>query len=99
MSLITTLFDLSGRTAIVTGASRGIGASATEALAGAGANIVLVGRELKTLREQETRIARHKVKTLSVVCDMARPEQIVRAAARAREEFGQIDILINNAGI
>jgi 2-deoxy-D-gluconate 3-dehydrogenase len=99
MSLITELFDLSGRTAIVTGASRGIGAAATEALAGAGANIVLIGRELATLQEQEAKLARHGVKTLSVVCDMAQPEQIVRAAATVRERFGQIDILINNAGI
>jgi 2-deoxy-D-gluconate 3-dehydrogenase len=99
MSFITTLFDLSGRTAIVTGASRGIGASATEALEGAGANIVLVGREQETLREQEARLARHGVQTLSVVCDMGIPEQIVGAAATARKRFGQVDILINNAGI
>jgi 2-deoxy-D-gluconate 3-dehydrogenase len=93
------MFFLSGKTAIVTGASRGLGAAAADALAGAGANIILIGRELETLREEEERLKEHGVETFSVRCDMGAPEDIRRAVADARERFGAIDILVNNAGI
>jgi 2-deoxy-D-gluconate 3-dehydrogenase len=99
MSLLTVLFDLSGKTAIVTGASRGLGVAATHALAGAGANIVLIGREIETLRQQEKALEEYDVRTLALQCDMSIPEQVVHAAERARDEFEQIDILVNNAGI
>lgn len=93
------LFTCTGRTAIVTGASRGLGAAAAEALAEAGANVVLLGRDTEALREQEERVGAHGTGTLSVQCDMEQPHQIADAVARARERFGAIDILVNNAGI
>ncbi|MEO6047058.1 MAG: SDR family oxidoreductase [Candidatus Kapaibacterium sp.] len=96
---MSTLFDLHGATALVTGASRGLGATATEILAEAGANVVLIGRELATLREREEKLSAHGVETLSVVCDMGDRDEITRAVAEARERFGAIDILVNNAGI
>ncbi|MDB5035855.1 MAG: kduD [Chlorobi bacterium] len=96
---ISTLFDLHGATALVTGASRGLGAAATEILAEAGANVVLIGREMETLRAQEKRLSARGVGTLPVVCDMGRQDDITRAVAESRERFGAIDILVNNAGI
>jgi 2-dehydro-3-deoxy-D-gluconate 5-dehydrogenase len=99
MASIQQLFDLTGRIALVTGASRGIGAAAAEALAEAGANIVLIGRKIETLRREESRLQMFGVETFSIECDMGDPDG-VRAAARAAEErFGRVDILFNNAGI
>lgn len=93
------LFDLTGKTALVTGASRGLGAAAAEALAEAGANVVLIGRELATLREEEERLKGYDVESLAVECDMGSTEEIRTAVASATERFGGIDILVNNAGI
>jgi 2-deoxy-D-gluconate 3-dehydrogenase len=93
------LFDLNGKTAIITGASRGLGAAAAEALAGAGANVVLIGREMATLKEQAEQIARFGTSALPLRCDMSSSDDIHNAVAAAREEFGAIDILVNNAGI
>src|SRR5690554_6217981 len=99
MPSLPSLFDISGKTALVTGASRGLGAAATEALAEAGAIVVLIGRDLTTLKEQAGNLVRFGVRTLPVRCDIARPKQVMNAVGRARREFGAIDILINNAGI
>src|SRR3954467_1359220 len=92
-------FDLNGKTAIVTGASRGLGAAATEALAEAGANVVLIGRESATLEEQASKLMGYGVQTLALRCDMGSPDDIRSAAAAAHDRFGAIDILVNNAGI
>lgn len=93
------LFRCTGRTAIVTGASRGLGAAAADALAGAGANVVLIGRDAEALRAQEKRAAAHGVEALALECDVADRDAIHDAVARAAERFGEIDILVNNAGI
>ena len=93
------LFDLSGRVALVTGASRGLGAAAAMALAGAGARVVLLGREIETLAEQQKILAGNGAEAATVVCDLGEPERIDQAAAEARQRFGPIDILVNNAGI
>lgn len=92
------LFDLTGRRAIVTGASRGLGAAAAEALAAAGANLVLVGRERSTLEERASDLASYGVDISVVRCDVSRPKQITQAISRAQRTLGGIDILVNNAG-
>lgn len=97
--MASSLFDLTGRTAIVTGASRGLGSAAAEALAEAGANVVLVGRHAETLEPVGARLRGHGVRTMTAVCDMSSPDDIRRTAAEAGEQFGAIDILVNNAGI
>jgi 2-deoxy-D-gluconate 3-dehydrogenase len=99
MSIISSLFDVTGKTAIVTGASRGLGAAAATALASAGANVVMVGRELKTLKQQESALGGTGVRLLSLQCDLAHPEQIAETVQKGREAVGEIDILVNNAGI
>lgn len=93
------LFRCTGRTAIVTGASRGLGAAAADALASAGANVVLIGRDAEALGAQQARAATHGVEALALECDIADHDAIRDAVARATERFGAIDILVNNAGI
>jgi len=97
--IFSSLFDLSGRVAVVTGASRGLGAAAAEALAGAGAAVVLIGREPETLEARREKLHGYDVPTMAIRCDMGNPEDVERAANDAREHFGTIDILVNNAGI
>lgn len=100
MSIIEKLFDVSGKCAIVTGASRGLGAAAAHALAEAGANVVLVGRDADTLKEQQDYIKKKfKSEALRVKCDVSRPKQVANVVSRAQRAFGSIDILVNNAGI
>ena len=92
------LFDLTGRTAIVTGGSRGLGREMAEGLAEAGANLVLCARRAEwldeTVREFESRGFAVKGKT----CDVSSADDIQAVIDTARDAFGQIDILVNNAG-
>jgi gluconate 5-dehydrogenase len=92
------LFDLSGKTAIVTGGSRGIGKEMAEALAEAGANLVLCARRREWLDETVTEFAGRGFKTIGKVCDVSEPEQIQAVVDSAVKHFGSLDILINNAG-
>jgi 2-deoxy-D-gluconate 3-dehydrogenase len=96
---ISSLFDLTGRNALVTGASRGLGGAAAEALAEMGANVILLGRDRAALEEGAARLAGTGVRAEAVVCDMGSGESVGRGAAEALERFGTIDILVNNAGI
>jgi len=87
---------LSGRTAVVTGASRGIGAGIAEALGKEGARVVLVARTEAKLRELAARIKG----AIPVVCDVKDPKSVEKAASRIVTELrGSPDILVNNAGI
>jgi NADP-dependent 3-hydroxy acid dehydrogenase YdfG len=87
---------LSGRTAVVTGASRGIGAGIAEALAGQGVRVALVARTESKLKEIAARIGN----SIPIVCDVADPKSVERAIGRIAGELnGAPDILVNNAGI
>jgi 2-deoxy-D-gluconate 3-dehydrogenase len=97
MSSIDSLFSLAGKTAIITGASRGLGRAAAEALAAAGANVVLVGRDEAALQEAIGLIGQDK--SYVAVADVKDSEKMLETIALATERFGKIDILINNAGI
>jgi NAD(P)-dependent dehydrogenase (short-subunit alcohol dehydrogenase family) len=93
-------FRLDGRVAIVTGASSGIGVGLVEALAGAGARVVLAARREEALQAVAKRLQEtHGAETLAVPCDVARDADVERLVAAARQRFGGIDILVNNAGI
>lgn len=88
--------SLSGRTAVVTGASKGIGAGIAEALGSQGVRVVLVARTEAKLKERAARIKG----SIAVVCDIADPKSVEQAAKRIITEFkGAPDILVNNAGI
>ncbi len=96
---IKELFDLTGKTAIVTGGSRGIGVEMAEALAEAGANLMLCARREEWLNET---IEEFRAKNFTVegkVCDVAKPEEVQAVVNATVDAFGKIDILINNAGI
>ena len=88
--------SLSGRTAVVTGASRGIGAGIAEALAGQGVRVALVARTESKLKEIAARIGN----SIPIVCDIADPKSVEDAISRIDADLnGAPDILVNNAGI
>lgn len=92
------LFDLSGRVAVVTGTSRGLGQVFAAALAKAGADLVLTSRKRDTLTPFENQIKALGRRAISLELDVRDPVSIERTAASAEKEFGHIDILVNNAG-
>ena len=90
---------LKGRTALVTGASKGIGKAIARGLAEEGANVVLLARTAADLEKVAEEIsAATQVRVLAVPTDLKEDEQVKAATQRAAEQFGQIHILINNAG-
>jgi NAD(P)-dependent dehydrogenase (short-subunit alcohol dehydrogenase family) len=92
------LFDLSGQVALVTGTSRGLGQYFARALAKAGADLVLTSRRRETLSEFEAEIRSLGRRVASVELDVRDHASIQRMAAEAEAAFGQIHILVNNAG-
>ncbi len=94
------LFDLTGRTAIVTGGSRGLGKEMVTAFAEHGANVVIASRKLdncEAVADEVTR--RFGVKALPVACHVGHWDQVEALAEVAYGEFGEIDVLVNNAGM
>ncbi len=92
------LFDLSGQVATGSGTSRGLGQYFARALARAGADLVLTSRNRETLREMEDEVRALGRRSVSLELDVRDYESIQKMAADAREAFGQIHILVNNAG-
>ncbi len=92
--------ELKGKTAIVTGASRGIGKALACTVASLGVNLVIAARQEAQLKETAEEIAqKYKVQVIPVVCDVAKLEDLENLVNKTREKFGKIDILINNAGV
>jgi NAD(P)-dependent dehydrogenase (short-subunit alcohol dehydrogenase family) len=91
-------FDLSGRVALVTGASSGLGVVFARALAGAGASLVLAARRLDRLEALADEIRRSGRSAVAVACDITDPDQVEAAAQRALDEFGALDVAVANAG-
>jgi NAD(P)-dependent dehydrogenase (short-subunit alcohol dehydrogenase family) len=89
---------LRGRHALVTGGGRGIGASIARSLAGHGAKVSLLGRNAATLETLAAELKSANAETFCVVADVSRRESVDAAFAAARDHFGCIEILINNAG-
>jgi gluconate 5-dehydrogenase len=96
---IERLFDLTGRTALVTGGNSGIGEAMARALGMAGARLVLVARREAELSAADERMRGEGFDACHVACDLTDSEAIERAAARVRDEAGHVDILVNAAGI
>jgi gluconate 5-dehydrogenase len=96
---IRRLFDLRGRTALVTGASSGLGRAMAEALAGAGARIVAVARRKAALDETVRALRESGAQAAAVKADVADRDEIAQLAETASQPFGAPDILINAAGI
>ena len=96
---LDTLFDLTGRTAIVTGASAGLGVTFAEVLASKGANVVLAARRLERLQDVAASLTAAGATALPLACDVSDAAQVQALVAQTVERFGRIDILVNNAGI
>ncbi len=88
--------DLTGKTVLISGASRGIGAAAALAFADAGANVALLARSRDAITELAGQIG---PKALAVPCDVSRYWEVEQAMNAARDAFGGLDVVINNAGI
>lgn len=91
-------FRLDGKVAIVTGAGRGIGAGCARALAEAGADVVGGARTLEQVEEVAEEIRGMGRRALALPCDVLQREQLEHLVAKTLEEFGRIDVLVNNAG-
>lgn len=94
------LFDLTGRAAIITGGSKGLGSAMAEGLASAGADLLLVSRNQGEVEETADRIqSDYGKRVIGMQADVTDVDQVAAMTDRALAEFGKIDILINNAGI
>ena len=91
--------SLKGKTAIITGASRGIGRATAQRLADAGANIVMGATRMDPLDSLANDLKASKVTALAKKCDVAQYSDCQELVQKALAEFGQIDILVNNAGV
>lgn len=91
-------FSLTGKTAVVTGATRGLGRAFARALAEAGANIVVVGRDAVAAAEVEAEIASLGVGATTVLADVTSRADVERMLSQTVTAFGRADVLINNAG-
>jgi gluconate 5-dehydrogenase len=92
------LFDLAGKTALVTGGSRGLGLQMAEALGEMGARVAITARKQPELDEAAARLSRQGVEVLTVAGDLSRLETIPAMLDRVLEKFGAVDVLVNNAG-
>jgi gluconate 5-dehydrogenase len=96
---INELFDLTGRVAIVTGGSRGLGQEMAEGLAEAGARLMLCARRQEWLTPAVAELRGRGFTVESALCDVANPSQVQAVVDKTVAAFGRVDILINNAGI
>ena len=95
---IKKLFDLSGRVAIITGGSTGLGRQMAEGLAEMGANLVLCARKKERCGQAAHELKKLGVETLALGCDVKNLDQVRGVVEETISRFGRIDILINNAG-
>ncbi len=93
------LFDLSGKVALVTGGSRGLGLEIATGLGEAGAKVAITARRANFLASAEAELQSRGITPLVLTCDVTSPEQIADAVAATITAFGRIDILVNNAGM
>lgn len=94
---ILDMFSLENRIAVVTGASRGLGAAFAAALAEAGANLVIASRHKEELENTAGEIRKANREVLPLQCDITSEEQVKALVERTLEKYGKIDVLINNA--
>jgi gluconate 5-dehydrogenase len=96
--MLRSLLDLSGRTAIVTGGSRGLGLQIAEALGEFGAAVALVARKPQELEEAAAHLRTLGIEAATVAADLGRPEDIPRVVETVMRARRRIDVLVNNAG-
>jgi NAD(P)-dependent dehydrogenase (short-subunit alcohol dehydrogenase family) len=99
MSALEKLFGLSGRVAVVTGASSGLGVGFARALAQAGANLVLAARRVDKLESLAAELRQSGVEVLAVGCDVTDSHKVEALKDACLKRFGRVDVLVNNAGV
>ncbi|WP_341201926.1 SDR family oxidoreductase [Metaplanococcus flavidus] len=92
------LFKLEGKTAIVTGGGRGLGAQIAQGFAEAGANVVVCSRKLEACEETAELLKELGVNALALKCDVTNEQEVENVIRKTVEEFGAVDILVNNSG-
>jgi 3-oxoacyl-[acyl-carrier protein] reductase len=90
------LFDLTGKTALVTGATGGIGAAIAEQLHAQGATVTLSGTRLSVLDDMKAKLGE---RARVIACDLTKPEEVEKLVPEAEKQMGSLDILVSNAGI
>ncbi len=98
MELIDDLFSLQGQVAVVTGAGRGIGEGIAKVLAGAGATVICAARRTHEIESVAAEITAQNGHAIAVTTDVTDEEALERLAQHAKDEFGRLDIWVNNAG-
>jgi len=93
----TKLYDLTGKIALATGASRGIGEEIAKALASLGAEVILVSRKLEGLQEVEKKITAAGGKAVSMPCNTGNMEEIAVLFGKVENKYGKLQILVNNS--
>ncbi len=91
--------DFQGKVVVVTGSTRGIGAEIAREFARRGARVVVSGRNEERLRQMEQELREMGAEAIGVVADVGKMDQAQHLINRAVEEFGRVDVLVNNAGI
>ncbi|MDR2053231.1 MAG: SDR family oxidoreductase [Treponema sp.] len=93
------LFDLSGKAAMVTGASSGLGVQFAQVLARQGADVAILARRVERIEELKGEIEKLGVRCLALKCDVTQADQLKDAIGKIKDFYGRIDILVNNAGV
>ena len=98
MPIIDPIFNINHKTAIVTGASSGLGAEFSKILAERGANVVLAARRIEKLQSLESELREEGLSVRSIQCDVTDSKQVKKMITKSCEYFGRVDIIVNNAG-
>lgn len=96
---LLSMFDLTGKAAIVTGVSRGLGISFARGLAKAGCNLIISARSLDRLNASAREVGQYGTRVVPVQTDVCNPAEVETMVQSAVREFGKLDVLVNNAGI
>ena len=93
------LFDIKGKTALITGAASGIGKGLSEAFGELGANVVVVDVNKASVNQVVEALTNNGCRALGAICDVTKSSDVVKTVKKAVDEYGGVDVLINNAGI
>lgn len=96
---VSSLFDLTGKVALVTGGAKGLGEAMAFALAGAGANVVIAGKTQKNNQQTVDKIVAMGRHSIAVEADVRCAEQVEKMVASVVAEYGKLDVLVNSAGV
>jgi gluconate 5-dehydrogenase len=96
---LNTLFDLTGKVALVTGGSRGLGQEIAEGLAEAGASLMILARREQWLTPTLNEFRARGFRCEGEICDVSKPKEVQLCVGKTIDTYGQIDVLVNNAGV